>query len=170
MHVCAHASAHNGRVILAPVCHAASCSTPVVWSVRRALKAEVSAAALHRPQVEQWVDRELQGLLLDSDVSVVAQHIQGSISAAFPQVKKRCVSNHVSPPLLPFHYLAFALLQHAEALLGLSCPSGPDASLACCDAVRSQRPTCCLPCAIALLHLSGSLWPELAPDVAILHH
>ena len=47
-------------------------------------KAEVRPALLSRPQVSSWIERELQALLLDSDVSIVVQHILGSLRAAFP--------------------------------------------------------------------------------------
>ena len=103
------------------------------FGLRRALKAEVSAAALNRPQVKQWVERELQALLLDSDVSVVAQHIQGSLSTAFPQATQRCGIQLCLTSPAAFPYQRFALMQRAEALWGPSCPLDPDASLACCD-------------------------------------
>ena len=51
---------------------------------------EVSLTALHRPQVAAWIERELQALLLDSDVSIVAQHTLGTVSAAFPASPQRC--------------------------------------------------------------------------------
>ena len=133
--------------------------------LRRPLKAEVSAAALHRPQVKQWLDRELQALLLDSDVSVVAQHIQGSISAALPQATQRC-DLQLNLFLAASPHQVFALMQRAEALLGLSCPLGPDASVACCATVRSQLPTCCLLC-ITVIQRPGFLARD---GLAILHH
>ena len=137
--------------------------------LRRPLKAEVSAAALHRPQVKQWVDRELQALLLDSDVSVVAQHIQGSISAAFPQATQRCDLQLYLTSLAASPHQVFALMQRAEALLGLSCPLGPDASVSCCATVRSQLPTCCLLCITVIQHswVSGQGWLQILPFCTI---
>ena len=119
---------------------------------RRPLKAEVSAAALQRPQVAQWVARELQALLLDSDVSLVAQHVQGSISAAFPQTRQRCACSHIPPSLPPPHHLALALMQGAEALLGRFM-SLRDLMQACCAVMQCspQLSSCCPP-----LHHSAS--------------
>ena len=45
--------------------------------------------ALSRPEVSSWLERELQALLLDGDVSIVVQHILGSLRAAFQAPAKR---------------------------------------------------------------------------------
>ena len=39
-----------------------------------------------RPDVQHWLTRELQALLLESDVSLVARHIQGYIQR-LPQAR-----------------------------------------------------------------------------------
>lgn len=64
-------------------------------------KAAASLALLTRPQVSAWIERELQALLLDGDVSIIVQHILGSLQGAFLPPGKRCVlSTNILAPVI----------------------------------------------------------------------
>ncbi len=76
---CKHRFAKHARH---PVERSVTCRSPG--------KAEIRLTLLSRPEVSSWIDRELQALLLDGDVSVVSQHILGSLRVAFPASAKRC--------------------------------------------------------------------------------
>ena len=108
------------------LCHAQCCGMR-----RPSSKAEVSAVALHQPRVEQWVDRELRALLLDSDVSIVAQHIQGSLSAAFPRAEQRCASSRSQTPRLPPLQLPLAPCRAREPCAASYIPQGPGTQAWC---------------------------------------